>query len=349
LAADPIVETWRLTKRFRGDPVAEDRFWAEAIVQEVRRLMRPPEVRTVVDQVSLSVRRGEFFGVIGSNGAGKTTFLKMLACLLYPDEGGGRVDGHDLRHDRDGVRRSVAIAGAGGWLGMLWQLDGRENLLFRARALGLPGAEAERRADRVLDRLGIAGKAHEHSMTWSAGERQKFNLAMAFIGRSPVVMLDEPTSHLDPGVSREVREFAREELNRQNGQTVVMSTHYLDEAELLCDRVAVFHLGKLLACDSPAALKRVHAPERIVELRAVGYAPSVGERVRARCGLAEVLAQFEDVATGAVRLRPKWANGAADPEALRQALENEGVRVTAVATVPPTLDDVYFSLARSGA
>ncbi|HEY3081936.1 MAG TPA: ABC transporter ATP-binding protein [Chloroflexota bacterium] len=347
MSADPIVETWGLTKRFRGGPVADDRFWVEAIVQEVRRLVRPPEVRTVVDGVSLSVRRGEFFGVIGSNGAGKTTFLKMLACLLYPDDGGGRIDGHDLRRDRAGVRRSVAIAGAGGWLGMLWQLDGRENLLFRARMLGLPRAEAERQADRVLERLGIAEKAHEHSMNWSAGERQKFNLAMAFIGRSPLVMLDEPTSHLDPGVSREVREFVREELNRQGGQTVVMSTHYLEEAELLCDRVALFHRGKLLACDSPAALKRAHAPERIVELRALGYAPSVGERVKTRCGLTEVLAQFEDVATGAARLRPKWPNGAADPEAFRQALESEGVRVTALATVPPTLDDVYFSLARN--
>jgi ABC-2 type transport system ATP-binding protein len=225
--------------------------------------------------------------------------------------------------------------------------------------LGLPRAEAERQADRVLERLGIADRAHEHSMTWSAGERQKFNLAMAFIGRSPLVMLDEPTSHLDPAVSREVREFAREELNRQGGQTVVMSTHYLEEAELLCDRVALFHQGKLLACDSPAALKRAHAPERIVELRALGYAPSIAERIKARCGLTEVLAQFEDVATGTARLRPKWANGAgfprsgtgsplrgtADPELFRQALESEGVRVTALATVPPTLDDVYFSLA----
>ena len=348
MAAENAVETCGLTKRFRGGPVAEDRFWAEALVQEARRLLRPPELRTVVDDVSLSVRRGEFFGVIGSNGAGKTTFLKMLACLLYPDAGGGRVDGHDLRRDRAGVRRSVAIAGAGGWLGMLWQLDGRENLLFRARMLGLPRTEAERRADEVLERLGVAEKARQHSLNWSAGERQKMNLAMAFIGRAPVVMLDEPTSHLDPSVSREVREFVREELNRRNGQTVIMSTHYLEEAELLCDRVAVFHRGRLLACDSPAALKRAHAPARIVELRAVGYAPSVGERVRLRCGLAEVLAQFEDVATGAARLRPKWANGAADPDGLRQALESEGVRVTAVANVPPTLDDVYFSLARSG-
>ena len=349
MSAEPIVEAWGLTKRFRGDPVDEQRFWAEAVYQEVKNQLRPPPTRTVVDGISLSVRRGEFFGIIGSNGAGKTTFLKMLTCLLYPDAGGGRVNGHDLLRDRSGVRRSVAIAGAGGFLGMLWQLDARQNLLFRGQLLGLPRGEAERRADHVLERLGVADRAHEHSMSWSAGERQKFNLAMAFIARSPVVMLDEPTSHLDPRVAREVREFARQELNREHGQTVVMSTHYLEEADLLCDRVAVFHQGKLLACDTPAALKRDHAPAEIVELRALGYAPSAGESARARCGVAEVLAQFEDVATGAARLRPKWANGHADPLALRQALEAEGVRITAIERVPPTLDDVYFALAKATA
>ncbi|MBI2940266.1 MAG: ABC transporter ATP-binding protein [Chloroflexi bacterium] len=219
------VEAWGLTKTFDGKPPGENRSWVEAAAEGIRHVVRPPERKTVVDAVSLSVARGELFGVVGSNGAGKTTLLKLLSCLLYPDGGGGVVNGYDLLRERTSVRRSVVIARAGGWMGMLWQLTGRENLLFRARLCGLAGREAARRADYVLDRLEIAHKAHEHSWSWSAGESQKFNLAMTFIARTPLVILDEPTAHLDPRVSRLVREFVKEELHGRNGQTVLMGTH----------------------------------------------------------------------------------------------------------------------------
>ena len=312
----------------------------------MKHLFRPPKQKTVVDHVSLSVRSGEFFGIIGSNGAGKTTFLKMLSCLLCPDAGGGRVNGHDLVRQRSDVRRSVALAPAGGFLGMLWQLSGRENLLFRARLCGIPAAEAERRADYVLGRLEVAYKAHEHSWNWSAGERQKFALAMTFMARTPLVMLDEPTSHLDPRVSRLVREFVKGELNQRNGQTVMMSTHYLEEADLLCDRVAILREGQILACDTPARLKQIYAPERILEIRATGYRREAGRRAKERCGLAQLLEHFEDVTTGQVRLRPKWPDGVIDPDGLCRELAASGVAITAAERVAPTLDDVYFQLAR---
>jgi ABC-2 type transport system ATP-binding protein len=255
-AADPIVETWGLTKTFKGPPPNDSRDWADAVVEGVKGLFKPKPVRTVLDGVSLSVRRGEFFGIIGSNGAGKTTFLKLLSCMLYPDAGGGRVAGHDLLRDRWGVRRSGTIALAAGYLGLLWQLSGRENLLFRARMCGLSRGEASDAADYVLERLELRHKQHEHGWNWSAGERQKFALALAFVGGTPLVMLDEPTSHLDPRTSRLIREFVREDLNRRNGQTIVMCTHFLEEADHLCDRVAVFYKGTLLACDTPRRLKR---------------------------------------------------------------------------------------------
>jgi ABC-2 type transport system ATP-binding protein len=300
----------------------------------------------VVDRASLSIERGEFFGIIGSNGAGKTTFLKLLSCLLYPDGGGGSVNGYDLLKERTDVRRSVVLAKAGGWLGMLWQLTGRENLLFRARMCGLSSTEAEKRADYVLEKLEIAHKAHEYSWNWSAGESQKFSLAMTFIARTPLVIMDEPTSHLDPRTSRLVRQFVKDELNRRNGQTVIMSTHYLEEAELLCDRVAILHEGRVLACDSPSGLKRTYVPERIVEVKAENYTPKIGERVKGRCNIAQLLEHFEDITTGHVRLRPKWATSPSDPEPLRRELEAEGVKVISIKSVEPTLDDVYFSLTK---
>jgi ABC-2 type transport system ATP-binding protein len=314
------VETWGLTKVFKGPPPTDQHAWTDAVVEGVKRLVRPHPPKTVLDRVTLSVRRGECFGIIGANGAGKTTFLKVLNCLLYPDAGGGRVNGHDLLRDRSGVRRSTTIALAAGYLGLLWQLTARENLLFRARMCGLSHADANAAVDYVLERLEVRHKQHEHSWNWSAGERQKFSLALAFIGGTPLVMLDEPTSHLDPRTARLIREFVRADLNRRNGQTILMCTHYLEEADQLCDRVAVFHEGKVLACDSPARLKRRYAPGQILELVVTGYAPEIGARVAGACGLAALLAHFEDVATGRARLRPQWTrqNGpsaAAGPDA----------------------------------
>lgn len=343
-SAEFAVQTWDLVKSYRGDSTNDRRSWVLAVVGGIKRLVAQPQKKVVVDGVSLTVKRGELFGIVGSNGAGKTTLLKMLSCLIYPDSGGGLVNGYDLIRGRVNVRRSVAIAKAQGWLGLLWQLNGIENLLFRARMCGIERREAKRRAEQALERLEIAHKARSYSWEWSAGETQRFNLAMTFIVRTPLVILDEPTSHLDPRGARLVREFISEDLNKLNGQTVMMSTHYLEEADLLCDRVAILHKGRLLACDTPAALKRSHSPQRLFEARAVNYAPEIGRRVKEKCNLVEVIERYEDIAVGQARLRPTWRDSQADLDAFRRALEAEGAVVTSINEVAPTLDDVYFHL-----
>lgn len=344
-APELVVQTWGLTKHFngRGDG---DRSWLGAVLGGAQRLFASPRRRTVVENIELNVRRGEFFGLVGPNGAGKTTLLKLLACLLYPDAGGGQVNGFDLQRQRMAVRRSITTSRAQGWLGLLWQLNGRENLLFRARMCGIEAREAAARVDYILERLNLERQARRYSWELSAGETQKFNLAATFIARAPVVLLDEPTSHLDPQVAREIRQFVKEDLNQGQGQTIILTTHYLEEADLLCDRVALMHGGRLLACDTPAALKQRYAPETRLEIRARNYTPESGARVRAECGLVELLEQFEDLATGQVRLKPVTAAGAAplDEAALRRALAAEGVIVTALRPAPPTLDDVYVQL-----
>jgi ABC-2 type transport system ATP-binding protein len=338
------VETWGLTKRFKATRDSERMGWASAAARGFKMILRPPGMSTAVNGVSLSIRRGEFFGVIGSNGAGKTTLLKMLSGLLYPDEGGGAVNGYDLLRERASVRRSVVISKAQGWLGMLWQLTGYDNLMFRARMCGITRKVATERADYVLDRLGITHKAGSYSWEWSMGETQKFNLAATFIARTPLVILDEPTSHLDPHAARLIRDFVKQDLGRGNGQTVIMSTHYLEEADLLCDRVAVLHGGKVLACDTPSALKQTHVPERILEIRALNYTPAAGERAKQGSGATELLESLEDMTTGQARLRPKWSGSAPDADGLCRALEAEGVTIRSVNRVSPTLDDVYFHL-----
>ena len=343
------VETRELCKDFK-ESESSNRSLFGALTGGVRELLRPPKKRRVVDHISLSIAHGEFFGIVGPNGAGKTTFLKLLCCMLYPDGGSGSVNNHDLLRDRVSVRRSVVISPAQAWngVGLLWQLTGRENLMFRARMSGVPKAEANRRTDYVLERLGLAEKARAHSWGWSAGELHKMTLAMTFIARTPVVILDEPTSHLDPRVSRQIREFAKEELGGRNGQTVILSTHYLDEADMLCDRVAIFHKGRVLASDTPAALKRTYARERILEIRALNYTSPIGERIKQKLQLLELLEQFEDTASGRVKLRPK-SSTVPDVTLLRSELEAEGVEVLSVKWVMPTLEDVYFQLTKGEA
>lgn len=345
-SAEFAIETFELTKSYKGDLPGEHLPWVFAIADGIRKLVSRPQRRTVVDGVSLTVRRGELFGVVGSNGAGKTTLLKLIACLLYPDSGGGLVNGYDLIRQRMDVRRSVAIAKAQGWLGLLWQLNGVENLLFRARMCGIPSREAKRRVEHVIERLEVAHKAKSYSWEWSMGETQRFNLAMTFIAHAPLVILDEPTSHLDPRGARLVREFIKEDLNRLNGQTVIMSTHYLEEADLLCDRVAILHKGRVLACDTPGSLKQSHLPERLFEARVTGYAPEIGNRVKEKLDLAELIERFEDITTGQARLRPKWRDSRADLDALRRELEADGVTVASINEAAPTLDDVYFHLTK---
>lgn len=128
-----------------------------------------------------------------------------------------------------------------------------------------------------------------HYLKHDPGESQKFNLAMTFMARTPLVILDEPISHLDPSTARLIRDFVKEELNRRNGQTVIVSTHYLEEADLLCNRVAVLHQGRLLACDTLARLKQTYLPERIVEVRAANYTAEIGARIKEICGLSDLL------------------------------------------------------------
>jgi len=338
------IHTEGLTKSFKGNSGGDQLPWIFAAVVGVRNLIQPPPKTVVVDNVSLSVQTGEFFGVLGSNGAGKTTLLKLLSCLLYPDAGGGTVNGYDIMRDRMSVRRSVTVSRAQGWLGLLWQLSGRDNLLFRARMSGVSSKEAVRRVDYIIERLDLGRKARSYSWELSSGETQKFNLAATFISRTPIVMLDEPTSHLDPNVAREVRHFVKQDLNTVAGQTIIMSTHYLEEADLLCDRVALMRKGRILACDTPAALKQKYAPGNILEVRASNYTPEIGEQVKQKCGIAELLERFEDLATGQVRLRPKWVGDGGDSEALRRELESRGVVIASIKNVSPSLDDVYFHL-----
>jgi ABC-2 type transport system ATP-binding protein len=203
---------------------------------------RPPtrEIRAL-ERVTLDVDPGEVFGVIGPNGAGKTTLLKVLSTLILPSSGTARVNGSDLIHGAEAVRRSVGIA-TGEERGFYWRLTGLENLEFFAGLRGLPPREARRRATQALEGVDLLPRAGEPVMRYTTGMRQRLSLARALLARPRVLLLDEPTRSLDPAAVQTVQALIRR-LAADDRVTIMIATHNLEEAEAVCARVAVLVAG----------------------------------------------------------------------------------------------------------
>lgn len=207
---------------------------------------------TAVDAVSVEVRAGEIFGLLGPNGAGKSTMIKMLTTLLPPTSGRAWVAGFDVAAEPAQVRRRI------GYVPQLLSADGAlsgyENLLVSARLYGIPRAERRRRIEEALDVVGLGNAAHTLVRRYSGGMIRRLELAQSMLHRPAVLFMDEPTVGLDPVARRAVWEHVR--LLRQTfGTTILITTHYMDEAEELCDRVAVMHRGCVAAVGGPAALR----------------------------------------------------------------------------------------------
>jgi ABC-2 type transport system ATP-binding protein len=206
---------------------------------------------TAVDSLSLDVRSGEVFGLLGPNGAGKTTTIKMLITLLPPTSGPATVAGHDIIHEPRQVRRSI------GYVPQLLSSDGalsaRENLDISGRLYHIPGAERRERIDDALQFMGLAEVGDNLVRTFSGGMVRRLEIAQAMLHAPPVLFLDEPTVGLDPTARHAVWGHIRK-LREREGTTILLTTHYMDEAAALCERVGIMHLGKLVALGTPESL-----------------------------------------------------------------------------------------------
>jgi ABC-2 type transport system ATP-binding protein len=223
---DPVLTTHELTRRFGN--------------------------LTAVDHVSFSVGGGEIFGLIGPNGAGKTTTIKMLTTLLPPTAGSATIDGFDVRRDPAKVRRCI------GYVPQLIsadaQISGYENLWVFARLYSIPAAEREGRIREALDFMGLTGVANVLVKSYSGGMIRRLEIAQALMHRPRVLFLDEPTVGLDP-LARDAVWEQIERLRARYGTSVMLTTHYMEEAERLCGRVGVLHRGKMVAIGTPTALR----------------------------------------------------------------------------------------------
>ncbi|OGD19630.1 MAG: ABC transporter ATP-binding protein, partial [Candidatus Aminicenantes bacterium RBG_16_63_16] len=218
----------------------------------VEKLTRTFDGLTAVDAVSFAVPEGELFGLLGPNGAGKTTTINMLSTLLRPTSGRAEVAGFDIVSSRDSVRRSIGIVFQEPALD--GKLTGRENLEFHAMMYGLGQSERRQRIEEVLRLVELTDKAKVLAEKYSGGMKRRLEIARGLIHRPKVLFLDEPTLGLDAQTRRHIWEYIKA-LNRDAGVTIILTTHYMEEADYLCDRVAIMDNGRFVALESPRALK----------------------------------------------------------------------------------------------
>lgn len=223
-------------------------------ISKKRKLFRVIEKKEfkAVDGVSFEIKKGEIFGLLGPNGAGKTTTIKMITGLLRPTSGKVLVNGVDVDENPMKALGNIGTVLAGD-RSIYWKLTGRENLEYFAALYGCNRKEAKKRAEKILTRLGIIEKADELVEKYSTGMKQKVALGKALIPEAPVVLLDEPTLGLDPQSALNLREIILD--IKKEGRSVLLTTHYMEEADFLCDRIAIVDGGKIVAMDTPENLK----------------------------------------------------------------------------------------------
>jgi ABC-2 type transport system ATP-binding protein len=215
--------------------------------------------------VSLQAERGELFGLLGPNGAGKTTLIKILTTLLAPTSGWAKVASFDVEKEAEKVRPRINMV-SGGESSGYGLLTVRENLWMFSQFYGLESGEANRRIKQLLEVVGMADRLNTKSSDLSTGLRQKMNIVRGFLTDPEVLFLDEPTLGLDVGAARDVRKFIRGWVDENPARTLLLTTHYMVEADELCDRVAIINQGRVLACDTPARLKHGLQQDAIFQL-----------------------------------------------------------------------------------
>ena len=294
------------------------------------------EIVEAVRGISFDVDYGELFGLVGPNGAGKTTTIKMLTTLLTPTSGTARVLGYDVAHDVTEIRRRIGII-FGGERGLYYRVSGRENLPYFADLYGVPLSVREKRIKDLLERVGLTDRADDRVEGYSRGMKQRLHIAKGLVNDPQLIFMDEPTIGLDPEAARDCRKMIRELV--QGGKTVMLTTHYMFEADELCRRIGVIARGQIVALDTPADLKRFVKDITVIEVEAQGAAESDLALLRKQPDVTAVNA--EDVGERQIIRIQTPRGGEFIPEVTRILSR---ARIVDVRTKEPTLEDAYMKL-----
>jgi ABC-2 type transport system ATP-binding protein len=254
LQSENAIETINLTKTFR----------TRILNNEIEFFKHKTVTINAIENLNIEIKKGELFGLLGPNGAGKTTLVKMLCTLLPPDKGTALINGFDIIKEQMKVKRSLGTLFSVGERGFFWRLSGYRNLEFFAAIYNVPRQKRHERIMEVLDLVGLKDSAFNLYQKYSGGMKRKLSLARTLLPNPPILLLDEPTTGLDAISARSIREFVKNRVSKESGKTVLYTTHYIEEAAQICDRIGILTRGKLIACDTPDALRdKIKKEERI--------------------------------------------------------------------------------------
>ena len=319
-----VIEVEELTRRYRS---------------RTGTFRRRTAIVEALQGVSFAVERGELFGLLGPNGAGKTTMIKVLTTLLLPSSGSARVLGFDVRRQARQIRGKVGYV-FGGDRGLYDRLSAYDNLRYFADLYRVPPRDRRVRIDSLLEMVELKGRERERVETYSRGMRQRLHIARGLLHDPEILFLDEPTIGLDPVGARELRDTIAG--LHQAGKTILLTTHYMYEADALCQRIAVIANGRFVATGTPSDLKEVVGDHTIVEIETFGIEDEAVERLRRIPGVRAVGVETRDQAQV---LLVQSAVGADVVRALLNELS--GADTGKVITREPTLEDAYVELVRT--
>jgi len=298
---------------------------------EVKNLTKIFNGFTAVDQISFAVKTGELFGLLGPNGAGKTTTINMLSTLLKATSGYGDVSGYDISKNKDNIRRSIGVVFQEPALDI--KLTGKENLEFHAMMYGIEKEERKERIKEVLELVELTEKEKVLVEKYSGGMKRRLEIARGLIHEPNVLFLDEPTLGLDAQTRRHIWDYIKR-LNKEGGVTIILTTHYMEEADFLCDRIAIMDRGEFVAMDSPGRLKDILGGD-VVFLEIEGDAAPLVNQIKSLDWIKNITRHDENLSLTMEKGERRI------PELINVAREN-GVNVTCVHLRKPSLEDVFL-------
>ena len=304
------------------------------------RVKKTRELFPAVDRVSLSVGQGEIFGLLGSNGAGKTTLIKIMAGLLEPNNGNGTVLDYDIYRDHKKIRAKVSLVAPTADVGTDNNLTVKQNLEFWAVVYNLEKSQRENRINEMLEFLNLRQYENHWPMSVSAGNRQKLAIARSLLVKNPVLFLDEPTVKLDAKGADAVRDLVQK-INREFGTTIILTTHYIFEAEELCGRVAIMHRGRIKSCGTVENLRKNLRRYDELSIRGSGIGSAIVGEIKRLPFVVSCSADENTLTVQAENLRYNLNS------ILSYLLENN-VQINGMETNEPTLEDIFMDAIKAG-
>jgi ABC-2 type transport system ATP-binding protein len=299
-------------------------------------LRRTKSQVVAVKDVSFEVGYGELFGLVGPNGAGKTTTIKMLTTMLIPTSGKATVLGHDVQKSVTKVREGIGIV-LGGERGLYTRVNAIDNLRYFADLYGVPANVRDKRIKELLEFMGLWDRARDRVETYSKGMKQRLHLARGLINDPELIFMDEPTIGLDPEIARDTRDMIQQLVEK--GKTVLLTTHYMFEADELCKRVAIIRKGEIAALDTPSGLKKFVRDASVVEVEGFGITDKEVAKFKET---RDVLSVSADLGENKQVLRIQTPKGSEIISAVQEILKNS--RIYDIKIKEPTLEDAYLRL-----